>query len=216
MIRMLRNVAASGLNSLANSLKNNNSSNPNKKVKPSTSIVKKAKPSEEKAKSQKIKTKPTPRNNFIAIGGEANRGTVSTKPEKGGHPLYTKKVTEQEKKEFRTAYNTIKNEHKKPVNSNYTYYGSQAKKSVGARKTHRDGSVSVKNEDGSITRTSKAGEKMSHTDSKGDTRYYVHGQEVKTGYVTPSKNKDRIKAKQDALAKTYLEENKKIKGKRNG
>lgn len=113
MVKKFRGTIARGLNSFANSLKNNNSSNSNKNVKPSTSVVKKAKPSEEKAKSQKIKTKPTPRNNFIAIGGEANRGTVSTKPEKGGHPLYTKKVTEQEKKEFRSAYNRIKNENNK-------------------------------------------------------------------------------------------------------
>jgi hypothetical protein len=185
MLKKFNKFVSSGFDALGNSIRNNNLSNSksSKNVKPSTSVVKKTKSSGEKEKNQDIKTNPTPRYNFIAIGGEAKRGTVSTKPEKSGHPLYTKKVTEQEKNEFRSAYNRIKNDNKKPVNSNYTYYGSQAKIPVGAKKIHRDGSVSVKNEDGSITRTSKAGQKMSHTDSKGDTKYYAKDKEVKSGYT---------------------------------
>ena len=165
--------------------------------------------------------KPAERKNFIAIGGEARRGTVSTKPVKSGHPYY-QKATKKEKEVFNQSYNALRVEKKKPIGK---VYKTQSEIPVGARKRHADGSISVKNEDGSITRTKSYNNgttnKISHTDKNGSTKYYanINGkeQEVKAGYVKTVKDliaegKGGQRASAERAAKAKLKElDKKLK-----
>ena len=79
--------------------------------------------------------KPAERKKFIAIGGEARRGTVSTKPEKSGHPAYT---LSKKDNEFLTSMNSKRSSTPEPKKEKKTDSNTNAKKTTTPKYTYNN------------------------------------------------------------------------------